>query len=261
MQVIYSFVIDGAQKYQDQARIFLFSLLATGVNPRNVHAQLTPAAQTNVNLLDFLKALGVHVHNLASFLDGVYCNKLMQLDSLSTYGAECVALCDTDLAFLNNLDGQASSHVVRAKPVEIPNPPIDYLEKARAICGVAGNPRVVPTSCNDGQTWTQNCNGGVYLIPTLFAAKIAASWRRHATTLYSAKFFLHNYAQHIDQISFATTMLDLQIDVEELPLEFNFPLHFADQFSVTKKVDPEVLHYHWLHHGAESLQLTGHPIN
>ena len=55
-------------------------------------------------------------------------------------------------------------------------------------------------------------------------------------------------------------MLDLQIEVEELPLEFNFPLHLADQFSVTKKIVPDVLHYHWLHDGVERLQLTGHPI-
>jgi hypothetical protein len=48
------------------------------VSPINIHAQLTPAAQTNIDLLNFLNALGVHVHPLQPFLDGAYCNKLMQ---------------------------------------------------------------------------------------------------------------------------------------------------------------------------------------
>ncbi len=259
-RIIYSLVIDAGAKFQDQARIFLATLMAAGVGPERIHAHFTPAACADAGFLDGVRAIGVHCHRLTPFLDGTYCNKLVQLDALPMDAADFVVLCDTDLAFLTSLDDVVRAGTVRAKPVDLPNPPLAYLEAARELCGIAGEPRLVTTSCDPAQTWSVNCNGGVYILPCPLAAAVGERWKRHATKLHAASAFLEGYAHHIDQISFAMAMLDLGLDVEELPIECNFPAHQAERLPLAGVPQPRVLHYHWLHDGARALQETGHPV-
>ncbi|MFG1396173.1 hypothetical protein [Roseixanthobacter pseudopolyaromaticivorans] len=253
-------MVDAAPRFQDQAHIFLRSLLATGVLPAHIHAHLTPgAARAQDTLVAALTAYGVVLHNLEPFLDGAYCNKLVQLDSLPLGDAECVALCDTDLAFLTGLEAAASADVVRAKPVDMPNPAIAFLEMARDICGLRGTPRLVRTSCADAETWVSNCNGGLYLLPCALAPEIGARWKHHAATLYAARERFARHFRNVDQMSFAMAMLDLGMDVDPLAAEDNFPLHLSARFAPDADILPRVLHFHWLHNGSESLLATGHP--
>ncbi|MCM2292662.1 hypothetical protein NAC44_10050 [Allorhizobium sp. BGMRC 0089] len=258
MSLIYSCVVDGAPKFQDQAQIFLRSLLATGVEPNHIHMHLTTHARQTHGLAEAMAEYGIVLHDLKPFLDGAYCNKLVQLDTLPLGSADCVALCDTDLAFLHSLESEASSRVVRAKPVDLPNPPIAFLERSREICGLNGNQPVVRTSCEDAPTWISNCNGGLYLLPSILAPTIAASWKKHATTLHATHNALEGYAHHIDQISFAMAMLDLGLEIDPLMIEDNFPLHLSDRFAPDAEINPRVLHYHWLHDGGDRLLETGH---
>lgn len=259
-RLLYSFIVDGAPKFQQQARIFLKSLLATGVPAGSIHAHVTPAARARDGLVAMLAAYGIVLHDLQPFLDGTYCNKLVQLSALPLDRADCIALCDTDLAFLESLETVASSKTVRAKPVDLPNPPIALLEQARDVCGLHGMQPIVSTSCDAASTWASNCNGGLYLLPSILAPAIAAAWRRHAETLYNERAFLGGYSHNIDQISFAMAMLDLGLDVDALPIEDNFPLHLADRFPPDKDIAPRVLHFHWLHDGDTALRKTGHAV-
>lgn len=258
MRLIYSLVVDAAPRFGQQASILVRSLLATGVVAGQIHVHLTPDARARPELVASLTAYGVVLHDLIPFLDRSYCNKLMQLDALPFRDADCVALCDADLAFLTSLETVARTDVVRAKPVDLPNPPLALLEDIRAICGLNGNPRLVRTSCDEAMTWIFNCNGGLYLLPSSLVPAIAASWQRHAITLHAQRQILGRYAHHIDQVSFAMAMLELGLDIHPLPIEDNFPLHLADRFPLNAAIMPRVLHFHGLHEDDDRLLPTGH---
>ena len=125
LKAIYSFVIDGDEKFEMQTHLFLTTLLATGVEPSCVIAQCTPSASAEARELAL--SFGVELQPLEPFFDGKYCNKLAQLPALIRRWADVFVLCDTDLAFVIGINSLFSATKVRAKPVDLPNPPIRYI--------------------------------------------------------------------------------------------------------------------------------------
>ena len=257
MKVIYSFVVDSAPCFLPQTRMFLASLMAQGVVPDQIHAHVTPEVGEEARAL--LRKIGVCSHELRPFLDGKYCNKLVQLDALFSLEADVYILCDTDLAFAGSIEKWIDPNNVRAKPVDFENPPLERLTALKDRFGFVYTPRLVSTSCNDGTTWSTNCNGGLYLVPGKLAAPLAQNWKFYATLLRECEDILEGYFHHVDQISFAMATLAMGQDVHALPLEANFPMHLVDYFSEMNFSEPAVLHYHWLLDAAGRVQLTGHP--
>lgn len=246
-RVIYSFVVDGGEAFRYQAFIFCRTLLSTGTPADSVFAQLTPSAWGDSALLSMLQAFGVRTASIHPFLDGKYCNKLNQLDNLPLDQAEFVALCDTDLAFLEPVNAVVKPGTIRSKPVDEPNPPLPLLIEAMRRCHIVAQPKLTQTSINGEPTFAANCNGGLYLLPSAMAPPIAATWKVMASRLFEQSSFLDRFAVHVDQIAFAMTMLELGLDVDELPIEYNFPLHHADRLDPQRHFEPAILHYHWLH--------------
>lgn len=258
MRAVYSFVVDADPKFTRQARLFLASLIAQGVSPGQIHAHVTPAVAQDVRQM--LADQGVAVHSLQPFLDGKYCNKLVQLDSLLHINPDFYVLCDTDLAFAGPVHPWFDPDHARAKPVDLPNPPLDRLEALRARLAIPATPRLVPTSAGGAQSWSVNCNGGLYILPRRLAAPLARHWQAYALRLRACEDILEGWYHHIDQIAFAMAMLAMGEDVRELPLEANFPMHLRDDFAAMTFGEPAVLHYHWLQDEEGRVQPTGHDV-
>jgi hypothetical protein len=141
LKAIYSFVIDGDKKFEAQTHVFLATLLATGVPASNIIAHCTPSASETSR--ETAASFGVEIATVEPFLDGKYCNKLAQLPKLMEREADVFVMCDTDLAFLECLDQLFSETYVRAKPVDLANPPVEILEQLRNALSVAPHVRRV----------------------------------------------------------------------------------------------------------------------
>jgi hypothetical protein len=207
VKVLYSFIIDGDEKFKTQTWVFLKTLLATGVAPFCVIANYTPTASAEAR--GIAASFGVELFPLLPFLDGKYCNKLMQMDSLLSRSADFYVLCDTDLAFVKSIEPLFDATRIRAKPVDLPNPPLDRLILAKLLVGAIGEPRLVKTSCEEAQTWSVNCNGGLYIIPLQFAAPLSVKWKLFAEKLRQFPESLARWYHHVDQIAFAMAMIDI----------------------------------------------------
>jgi hypothetical protein len=258
MYAIYSFVIDSDQKFFQQCRVFLTSLLHVGVQPAQILAHFTPFASETIKHL--VSSFGVELRRIDPFLDEKYCNKLVQLRSLIERHADVYVLCDTDLAFVGSIEPILDNSNVRAKPVDLPNPPLRVLDEIAALLGISTPPRIVRTSCDDALTYSTNCNGGLYIIPSQLAQVLSEKWIACANRLRGFQTVLGSSFHHIDQISFAMAMQSLGLDVLEIPIEYNFPMHLRDRLNSITFRTPRVLHYHGLQKEDGALELSGHPV-
>ena len=173
VKALYSFVVDGDRRFANQVRIFLTTLLATGVSSNDIVAHVTPCVSPAVRGL--IDGFSVRQFPLQPVLDGAFCNKIAQYEALRHMDADFVVLCDTDLAFLDDLSTLFDPLSVRAKPVDMPNPPLAVLEQIREALGIRTVPRIVPTDCKpSAKTFSTNCNGGLYIIPRRCLPDIAA---------------------------------------------------------------------------------------
>ncbi len=244
MKSLYSFVIDEPFKFEIQARVFIETLLVSGIERRQIVANYTPA--TLPSTLEYLESKGIILNRIDPFLDGKYCNKIAQLDYLICQDADFYVLCDTDLAFLQTIENEFDPDFIRAKPVDLPNPPLGMLEELRQHFALGGTGRIVQTTCADEETWSVNCNGGLYIIPRRFLSTLANSWKHFARSLFDSPARLGSWRTNIDQISFALAMIDIGQDVRELPVACNVPIHLAPQINLSDLQDIKVLHYHWM---------------
>lgn len=255
MEAIFSFVVDADPRFVAQTKLFIASLMAQGVPAKAIHAHVTP--NTGKAARDLLQRAGVKTHVLQPFLDGKYCNKLVQLDTLLEFEADCYVLCDTDLAFAGPINGWLNAEELRAKPVDLPNPPLDRLEALRRRIGLEVEPRLVRTSADPALTWSTNCNGGLYIVPSKLGATLAEHWKQFAEQLQNCEDILENWYHHIDQIAYAMAVMAMGRDVLELPLEANFPMHLQSHFDQMAFGEPVVLHYHWLLDAEGKILTTG----
>lgn len=258
MEELYSFVIDGGDKFDRETPVFITTLLNTGVRPNQIVAQCTPGASARATAL--AAARGIELVPLPRFLDGTYCNKLGQLDALLEKPAEFYVLCDTDLAFAGSLKPVLGSSSIRAKPVDFQNPPVEILARLHAVAGLSATPRLLRTTCLPAETWSVNCNGGLYIVPANHAAALARHWRRFAIAFGELPELFGDYFHHLDQIAFALAMLAMHLDVEALPVEFNFPLHASRHFHAFPFTEPQVLHYHRLLNDDLTIPPTGDAV-
>jgi hypothetical protein len=89
----------------------------------------------------------------------------------------------------------------------MPNPPLDRLDAIRRRFGLAIEPRLVRTSADAALTWSTNCNGGLYIVPSKMAATLAMHWKQFAERLRNCEDILENWYHHIDQIAFAMAVM------------------------------------------------------
>ena len=243
MRVRYSFVIDQNPRFLAEGELFLRVLLAAGVAPQDIVAQITVRSGERAKSL--VASFGVRAVDLPLGPDGAFCNKIHQLFTLSEDDFDVLVACDTDLAITQPLDHVASLQSVRARRVDQCNPPLEVLESIRAFLGFPRQPALVaPTCFPDSETYALNCNGGVLMIPRQFMRPLGEAWLGYAQALTDRRELLQQWVNHIDQVSWAFAMMKLDLPFSELPIEYNFPTPLASKLPENCCGKPVVLHYH-----------------
>ena len=256
MRALYSFVIDEDPRFIAEGRIFLRTILAAGVQPQDVVAQVT--ARSGDAGKSLAARFGVRALDLPLGPDGAYCNKINQLFTLAGEDFDVLVACDTDLAFTRPLDEVAKVDCVRAKRVDQENPPLEVLEQIREFLGFPTQPRLAAPGCSPAAaTYALNCNGGVLLIPRQFMQPLGAAWLQYAQALTEHRHLLRQWINHIDQVSWAFAMLKLALPFQELPVEYNFPTNIAKKIPRGTYARPVVLHYHRALDGRGRLRPSG----
>jgi len=256
MRLRYSFVIDDDPRFLVEGEIFLRTLLASGVASSAIVAQVT--ARSGGAGKSLAARFGVRAIDLPLGPDKAYCNKINQLFTLADDDFDVLVACDTDLAILRPLDEVARPDAVRARRVDLENPPLHVLEKVRLLLDFPERPPLVSTGFSpQAMTYALNCNGGMLFIPRKFMRPLGEAWLGYAKILVAHRQLMDRWANHIDQVTWAFAMLRLQLPFEELPVEYNFPTGLAKKIPAGTYQRPVVLHHHHAIHRNGRIRKSG----
>lgn len=239
---LYSCVLAEKPHFAIQVMTWAWTLIdLAGVDPSKLVVHAVPGASSEAK--KGLSQLGVEIIESNPFHpDNPYCNKLVQMRSKKILEAEAVVLCDTDIAFTRPIVDVISTETIRAKIVDLANPPLETWEEIIKESGLDW-PGVVSTTCGDEATVDINFNGGLYVIPGKYIKVLSDLWPRWAEWLIDRRSIIpEKYRKHVDQISFGLACQQGRLSIDPLPLEHNFPTHLGDV--VGRHVVPAVLHYH-----------------
>lgn len=255
---LFSCVVDSNFKFQSQVHSWATSLIdLAGVPGRAivVHtvASLDPALES------WLRDAGVEIRAIAPFRGHAYCNKLAQLDSLSTFNRPFVVMMDCDTVVTAPISWP-KPQAISAKRVDTAQPPRTILTRIFAEAGL-GEPHWAESDLLPGpegrSTDSNNCNGGVYVVERGFLAQIRPVWRRWALWCIENQSLFGPAVMHIDQVALALATRELEIEITPLPRSCNMPTHLPLPAEVD--VDALVLHYHWQIDSQLLLKSTGLP--
>ncbi|HZL70332.1 MAG TPA: hypothetical protein VFC29_23710 [Candidatus Limnocylindrales bacterium] len=131
---LFSCVVDSNFKFQSQVHSWATSLIdLAGVPGRAivVHtvASLDPALES------WLRDAGVEIRAIAPFRGHAYCNKLAQLDSLSTFNKPFVVMMDCDTVVTAPISWP-KPQAISAKRVDTAQPPRTILTRIFAEAGL-----------------------------------------------------------------------------------------------------------------------------
>ncbi|MFO1104094.1 MAG: hypothetical protein U1E20_14465 [Methylocystis sp.] len=184
-------------------------------------------------------------------------NKIAQLRSAFLRDADLAALCDCDTLFVADPRPYFAKNMVAAAVVDGPNPPIEIWDVLLRRAGLTRRRPDIAVGSAAGMTIFENRNGGLYLLPGARLGELDAPWRKWAQWLEAQADILGHYAFHIDQIAFALSCLELEIEPELLPKALNFPTHLPA--SAIGDGAPIMLHYHRQADDSGMLQPLGQP--
>jgi 2-polyprenyl-3-methyl-5-hydroxy-6-metoxy-1,4-benzoquinol methylase len=226
-RIAISCVIDDSPTFLMQGWNWLCSLHHLGASERAdiyIHylAQIDPAR------LRTFESLGARLVPVEPYGEGVarYCNKVRQLGSAALRGYDHVILSDADVVFASCPTQYARGSAIRAKQVDMANPPEDIWRALLDEAGIGDRVSEVPLELQPGlQTFSTNFNGGFYVIPALAWEELRTGWDRWARFCLDRAELLGAFAHHADQLGFGLAILAAGLESEPLGLEANFPLH------------------------------------
>jgi SAM-dependent methyltransferase len=173
-----------------------------------------------------------------------HCNKIQQLSTFGQTNYDRVVLLDCDTAVVGVLDLPAVTPV-GALIVNYANPPAAVLATIFEEA-VGGPPDWVRVALEQNGrrelTDRNNCNGGVYICDRVFLADLEDAWRSRALWSLEHLALYDEYRFHVDQVSFALAMRDLQANVQHLDLAWNFSTQVPP--NVLPDIVPQIIHYH-----------------
>ncbi len=247
--IVFSCVVDDKPKFKKQCNIWVDSLIYLAqVSPNNIYIHLI---EPDCIIERFLKSRGVNVIHIKRWGDEKYCNKLAQFNTPSLQEADYVFLCDSDLAFCYDITKhlQNYSKFIVAKPVDMPNPPLDKLAWILLRYGIT-HPKTVDTLSSQ-QSFIGNCNGGLYGVPKSNFVALGNLWKKFAKTLLADTAVLEklgNFSIHIDQISFCLAIHHGGFLFKAIDSRYNCPTHLLHSIEKLetdlKGNSPFVLHFH-----------------
>jgi hypothetical protein len=173
-------------------------------------------------------------------------NKIRQL-ATSFDDAGHVVLTDVDIAFASRPPLEQIRAPVAGKVVDLPNPPVEILQKVFAVAGLPApatwtNAFVDPEDArHEFTTLRGNCNGGLLVVDRRQLAPIGRAWAQWARWVIDRIDLLDRWTVHVDQVSFCLAVNQLGIDVGRLDDDWNFPLGVR---VAPSGVEPFLLHHH-----------------
>lgn len=242
MRVMYSIMMDWQEKFFNQAVVFLKTLLATGVSRDQIVVHSVRRAEFSAETIG--KMFKVPVVFVNSYIDLGLCNKLQQLPLLATMDCDTVMLCDVDLAFAGNPEKVIQPGRVMGRAVDLNMTPIPELERLAKAFWFDKKPLYWRTICENAETWRGNVNGGVYILPKEILKDLYRVWSGFARKIAGSRDILGGRVVFAEQLGFCFALMEMGIDVMELPVEYNFPV--IHQRVVWRYGEPVVLHYHEL---------------
>jgi hypothetical protein len=188
---------------------------------------------------------GCHLHEIARFGDGRYCNKLNQLENLRELAFDRVVLLDTDMIATSDL--RPFWAALQAKVVDRAKPPLATLEAIAAAAGPSKWPAVCEVDASGDLTFETHCSGGFYSIPKELCAELSERWRRWALWLLANMDPPRRVGRenHVDQISFWLAVQHGGLPFKAAPSNVNYYIHFDGAhgyFDDTQQI--ALLHYH-----------------
>jgi hypothetical protein len=245
-RTIFSFVLDDDPRFAYQAWHLARSLMQhCGSDPAAIHVQCTP--EVDERRRNLLRELGCHIHQIARFGDGRYCNKLNQLESLRAIDFDRVVLLDTDTIAVSDLRPFLSNAAIVGKTVDANRPPLATLDEIAEAAGLLNRPPICRADAIDADTYLGNCNGGFYSIPKSCCDRLSVEWRRWALWLLDNIEPLSRIGRqnHVDQVSFWLAVHQAGLPFEAASSNVNYYVHFAGEhhyFDATRPI--ALLHYH-----------------
>lgn len=245
-------VVDAVATHPYQAEVLLHTLRENAaVPPEAVVVQCTTRVDEDVAA--HFRRSGHAVTRIAPYLDGKYCNKIVQLDCFAAHldaGVDGVFLLDLDLAIAAPLRLPDPSAVC-GKVVDGDNPNLALIEKLFQAAGVP-LPEVVPSDWEGrGDTVATNLNGGFVYLPRSSIAPLRAAWCKWAEFLFARPALFGARAEHeaafkhVDQLALALALASESAPLRRLPTNWNFPCHKDRQPRLYRRHEPlRSLHYH-----------------
>ena len=260
MNIVYSCVIDAGCKLAHQALVWAVTLQElAGISPQQLVVHCTTDCPEST--MNEFRAAGLRVEIIPPHAGSPYCNKVQQLLSPAWDDADVMVLCDADLAWAGPLDARyLTTSAISAKVVDGPNPPEQTIKELLADANLTEKAEWASTTVGGHTTLRGNCNGGLYVIPKQFLEPLKEAWPRWAEWMCQ-KWQDGKCTYNVDQLSFAFSVLELGIPIQDLDIIYNFPMHLVEEERGThlRELTPVVLHYHHLTDASGVLKQTGIP--
>ena len=251
MHIHFSCVIDDKPLLRLQALTLFATIKAFIHQPYSIIAHCI--GEHPSTYLDQISALGAAVQRIDPFSNDYssrFCNKLQQLDTSILHEAEMVALCDLDIAFANDISPVLNSECIQAKYVDTSTPPLPIMLSLLQEAGFCAPKSFVQSAFTKEPIIPYHCDGGLYLLPGKMLKDIAPIWRKWAG--FSLRTLPQEFTHYSDQTGFMLAMMELQLDFNPLPEEYNYHLHHQRERYVSPSKPCVALHYH------DRLTPTGH---
>ncbi len=244
MSIKISCVMDTPAKFQHQTLLWALTLLERGGRrPEDLVVHTVEGAPRQQ--IELLRSLGIQVTSVRRYSRvHPFLNKLRQLESEALSAADHVVLSDTDVAFCAPIGPWIAGDRPRIKIVDVANPPLAMWRTLFKAAGLSASPRAALTSLDGIETYANNCNGGLYILPQPVFATLRTAWPRWVEWVLRQRSILGRFQTHVSQISFALAMEEMGIEVDLLPLALNFPTNFPLAYLAGKDLAPVVIHYH-----------------
>ncbi len=243
----FSCVVDTKTIYQAQAYIWASILINhLKINPSNIYIHLVGNSFSPA-FTEWLEHIGVRAIWVEPFDSrSPYLNKLQQLPTFSQLGIKGhVVFMDCDTA-IYSLEGLSLESEISAKIVDFPQPSLLNLGAIYDRAGL-GKPQPTETTfslADEKLTDRYNCNGGVIFVSIEKVSAIESEWKRYANwCLENIELFEEKSQYHVDQVSFGMALRNLELEIDYLGLEWNYPIH-VDKELLPPSIEPRILHYH-----------------
>lgn len=238
---LYSAVLDPRGWYPAQLERLVWSLSSmAGVQCTDIIVHVVGEAPGGTR--EWLQRKGVETVRIEPFPGHPYSNKLQQLASLVSLCADRqrdeVVMLDCDIIAMGIPPSARGG--IRAKIVDLPNPPIEVL---RVIFHEAGLPLVAAaTDVDASPTAWGNANGGVYVVSSAWLGVLDAVWPQWVRWCLERPELFKGRLTHVDQVGFALAVTSSDLPFLHLDRRFNFPTHINS--GVERDCEPVMLHYH-----------------